>query len=196
MKRGSIALLLVCSFLIASGISAKQKGAPAPQTSLKTISEVQGRADSTRDNLESWVPTPSCESEYFEVLPANFPDSRCHDIMDLPPHGRKIVHYYTCRFKNEYPPPDVCSGAKMSRVGLESYTCESDEPIDAARSSKPCIKNYKLISEWHGDIDKDLAKVRPYGFICKADVVPAICLAPKYEYVYRSGTDHCCVLYK
>ena len=191
MKSFWLLAILLATLFFAANLFAEQK---SPQTSLKTISEVQARAGTSRENLDNWTPSPNCNGEYFEVLPASYPDSRCRDLANMPTHGKRIVHFYTCRFKNEYPLADVCYGGKIKRLGLESYSCESDDPMDISR--KPCIKNYKLISEWHGDIDKDLAKNHPYGFICKAEASPAICLAPKYEYVYRSDADHCCVLYK
>jgi len=147
-------------------------------------------------NLDNWVPSPSCDSKYFDSVQASNPESRCRDILSFSPRGRKIVHYYTCRFKNNYPPDDACGGARISRVGLESYTCEADNPINPKGFHKGCVGNYKMISEWHGDIERDLTEDRPYGFVCRANSVPPICLAPKYEFAYRSGLDHCCVMYK
>jgi len=194
MKRVCFISLMFVLILTGTSLLAKKSGTQASPKPQKTTSNIESKSANPREDFESWLPSPNCDSKYYEVLPEGNPGSRCRDIANIPSHGKKVIHYYTCRFNNSYPPAEACSGARMTRTGLESYSCEADNSI--TRSRNPCIGNYTTISEWHGDIDKDLVKAYPYGFICRAEAVSPVCLAPKYEFVYRSGDDYCCVLYK
>jgi len=188
-------VFMSCSVVLVAGdVWAKTPDAGNAQKYRKTAITLPEQSPIPRENVESWVPSSNCDSRYYDVLPASDPESGCRDILKVLPQGKKAVHYYTCRFKNDYPQDDACYGAKITRMGLESYSCEANSSITKSRN--PCAGNYTVISEWHGDIDKDLTNNYPYGFICRADWVPPVCLAPKYEFAYRNGADHCCILYK
>ena len=137
---------------------------------------------------------PRCGSHY-EFIPYD-PDNHenvCNEFAGSDSgsvSSRRIVGGYTCRFLNDYYPPDTCpKGTFISANSAYDYSCHSSSPISKKLGS--CIEGFTPYD--YTDTYSGTSPEYRYGFSCnREEGTHEICSDPDALWIGGAGIDRCC----